>query len=93
MVWGLLFGLHLVLLGVLVRRSELMPEWIGSLLVLASVGYLAQSYGHIVDADLDGFFENLVVVLSVPGELAFAGYLLFRGVRAPAPAAHSASDS
>jgi hypothetical protein len=82
MVWGLLFGLHLMLLGVLVRRSELVPTWIGSLLLLASVGYLAQSYGHIVDTDLDGFFESLVVVLSVPGELAFAGYLLFRGVRA-----------
>ena len=34
MVWGLLFGLHLLLLGVLVRRSELMPRWIGSLLLL-----------------------------------------------------------
>ncbi|MFW2334906.1 DUF4386 domain-containing protein [Ilumatobacter sp.] len=85
MVWGLLFGLHLLLLGVLVRRSELMPRWIGSLLLVASVGYLAQSYAHIVDTDLDGFFENLVVVLSVPGELAFAGYLLVRGTRRNRP--------
>ena len=85
MVWGLLFGLHLLLLGVLVRRSELMPRWIGSLLLLASVGYLAQSYAHIVDTDLDGFFENLVVVLSVPGELALTGYLLVRGIRRNRP--------
>ena len=85
MVWGLLFGLHLLLLGVLVRRSELVPRWIGSLLLVASVGYLAQTYGHIVDTDLDGFFENLVVVLSVPGELAFTGYLLVRGVRGNRP--------
>lgn len=85
MVWGLLFGLHLLLLGVLVRRSELMPRWIGSLLLLAGIGYLAQSYGHIVAPDLDGLFENLVVVLSVPGELAFAGYLLVRGVRRTRP--------
>ena len=76
-----MFGFHLLLLGVLVRRSDVMPRWIGTLLMLASVGYLAQSYGHLVDTDLDGFFENLVVVLSVPGELAFAGYLLWRGVR------------
>lgn len=85
MVWGLLFGLHLLLLGLLVRRSQLMPRWIGSLLLAASVGYLAQGYGHIVDTDLDGFFESLVVALSVPGELAFAGYLLFRGVRTNRP--------
>ena len=82
MGWGLLFGLHLLLLGLLVRRSDLMPSWIGSLLMFASVGYLAQSYGHFIDPDLDGFFENAVVLLSVPGELAFAGYLLFRGVQA-----------
>ena len=81
MVWGLLFGLHLALLGLLVRRSDLVPAWIGSLLMLASVGYLAQSYGYFIDPDLDGFFENTVVVLSVPGELAFAAYLLFRGVK------------
>lgn len=82
MGWGLLFGFHLLLLGMLVRRSDLMPAWIGSLLMLASVGYLAQSYGHFIDSGLDGFFENVVVVLSVPGELAFAGYLLFLGVQA-----------
>jgi hypothetical protein len=85
MVWGLLFGFHLLLLGVLVRRSELMPHWIGALLLLAGIGYLAQSWGHIVTPDLDGVFENLVVVLSVPGELAFAGYLLIRGVRSNRP--------
>ena len=81
MVWVLLFGLHLLLLGMLVRRSDLMPRWIGSLLMLASVGYLAQSYGHVVDPDLDGFFENLVVVLSIPGELAFTVALLIVGFR------------
>lgn len=80
MVWGLLFGLHLLLLGVLVRRSDLMPPWIGSLLMLASIGYLAQSYGHLVDTDLDEFFDVFVLV-AIPGELAFAAYLLFRGVR------------
>ncbi len=82
MGWGLLFGLHLLMLGMLVRRSDLMPRWVGSLLMLASVGYLGQSYGHFIDPDLDGFFENMVVMLSIPGELAFAGYLLFRGVPA-----------
>lgn len=70
-----------MLLGVLVRRSDAMSRLIGSLLVVAGLGYLAQSSVHFVDPDLDVFFENLVVVLAVPGELAFAGYLLFRGVR------------
>ena len=34
MVWGLLFGFHLLLLGFLVRRSDLMPRWIGSFLMV-----------------------------------------------------------
>ncbi|MFK8025265.1 MAG: DUF4386 domain-containing protein [Ilumatobacter sp.] len=79
-LWGLLFGFHLLMLGVLVLRSDLLPRWIGVLLLVASVGYLAQSYGHLVDTDLDTFFETFVLV-SIPGELAFAGYLLLRGVR------------
>ncbi len=81
MVWGLLFGLHLFLLGVLVQRTGRMPRWIGTALIVASAGYLAQSYGYIANPELDGALESLVVVLAVPGELAFAGYLLLRGVR------------
>ena len=81
MVWGLLFGFHLLLLGILVRRSGRMPRWIGTALVVASIGYLAQSYGYVLNPELDEALANLVVVLAIPGELAFAGYLLFRGIR------------
>jgi len=81
MVWGLLFGFHLLLLGVLVRRSGRMPGWIGTALIVASIGYLAQSYGYVLNPELDAALANLVAVLAIPGELAFAGYLLFRGIR------------
>ena len=84
MVWGLLFGVHLALLGFLVYRSGFWPRAIGALLVVASVGYLAQSYAHLVVPDHDDFFEVFVVALAAPGELAFTIWLLWKGIDAPA---------
>ena len=80
MVWGLLFGFHLALLGYLVYRSGFWPRAIGALIMVASIGYLAQSYAHIVAPEHDAFFEVFVVALAAPGELAFTIWLLWKGV-------------
>lgn len=80
LVWGLFFGLHLALLGILVYRSGFWPRTIGVLLALASVGYFAQSLGHFVVPQFDGFLAGLVMALAVPGELAFTIWLLWKGV-------------
>lgn len=79
MVWGVLFAFHLALLGYLVYRSGLWPRLIGGLLGLASFGYLAQSYGHLLAPQHDGLFAVLVVILAAPGELAFTLWLLWKG--------------
>jgi hypothetical protein len=79
-IWGLLFGFHLLLLGYLVYNSGFWPRFLGILLLLASLGYLAQSYGHILTPQYDDLLSTLVVVLSVPGELAFTLWLLIKGV-------------
>jgi hypothetical protein len=65
-VWGLFFALHLAILGWLVDRSGFIPRVFGWLLALASIGYFLDSFG--------------VIVLSVPGELAFAIRLAAKGV-------------
>lgn len=82
MLWGLLFGFHLALLGYLVYRSGFWPRLLGVLLMVASLGYLAQSYGHIVSPDQDSFLAVLVIVLAVPGELGFTVWLLWKGIDA-----------
>ena len=84
LVWGLFFGLHLLLLGWLVYRSGFLPKLPGILLALAGVGYLAQSYGTLVAPDLSGELSTVVLVLAVPGELMFAVWLLIKGVNADA---------
>jgi hypothetical protein len=50
------------------------------MLLLASLGYLAQSYGHILAPRFDGTLSVAALLLAVPGELAFAIWLLWKGV-------------
>jgi hypothetical protein len=80
MVWGVLFGFHLLLLGYLVYRSHFLPRVLGILLIIGGIGYLAQSYGHILVPQYDQTLSTVVIVLSIPGELAFTVWLLWKGV-------------
>jgi len=79
-IWGLIFGFHLLLLGYLVYRSGFWPRFLGILLIVGAVGYLLQSYSHLLAPQFDDIFETVVIVLSVPGELAFTLWLLIKGV-------------
>lgn len=85
LVWGIFFGIHLVLLGWLVWASRLLPRWIGVLVIVAGLGYLAQSWGFIMWPHLKAALETAVVVMAVPGELALAGWLLVKGVGPATP--------
>jgi hypothetical protein len=80
LVWGLFFALHLLLLGYLVYRSGFLPRILGVLLALASLGYFAESYGTILSPGASDALGIVVVVLAVPGELAFALWLAIKGV-------------
>jgi hypothetical protein len=80
LIWGLFFALHLVLLGWLVYRSGFFPKIAGVLLVLAGIGYFAQSFGTIVAPNLSEVLSTVVLVLAIPGELVFALWLLIKGV-------------
>lgn len=80
LVWGMFFGLHLLLLGYLVYRSGFWPRVIGVLLLLGSLGYLLQSFGHILTPQYDGVLSVAVIVLAVPGELVFTIWLLWKGI-------------
>jgi hypothetical protein len=79
-IWGLIFGFHLLLLGYLVYRSGFWPRFLGILLLLASIGYLAQSYGHILAPQYDDLLSTVVLVVTIPGELAFTLWLLIKGI-------------
>ncbi len=77
-VWGFFFGFHLLLLGYLVYKSDRFPQFLGVMLVLASLGYLFQSFGAFLTPRFDELLATVVLVLAVPGELAFTLYLLIK---------------
>ncbi len=81
LVWGLFFGLHVLLLAWLVYRSGFLPRWIGVLLLVAGAGYLSQSFGVLLAPGWAPLLDTVVIVTAVPGELAFTLWLLIKGVR------------
>jgi hypothetical protein len=80
LIWGLFFALHLVLLGWLVYRSGYFPKIPGILLMLAGIGYFAQSFGVILAPNFSDLLSTVVLVLAIPGELVFALWLLIKGI-------------
>jgi hypothetical protein len=76
------FGIHLVLLGFLVLRSDYVPSILGVLLAVAGLGYLVGSLGRFVlpnYEDYENLFMVLVAVPAIAGEFSLTGWLLLRG--------------
>jgi small basic protein len=76
-----IFGLHLLVLGYLVFRSNYIPSVLGILVTIASLGYLIDSFGGFLSASYDAN----VAVSTFPGEVLLMGWLLWRGRRLQAP--------
>jgi hypothetical protein len=78
LIWGLFFGLHLLVFGYLVYKSGYIPRVLGLALIIAAVCYFIQSFGNIL---LPGYEETFASVglLSIV-EVAFPVWLLIKGV-------------
>jgi len=79
LIWGTFFGLHLLVLGYLLFNSGYFPKIIGVLFVFASLGYLIDSYGHLLLPQYTEIY-TVVVWATVPAEMVFALWLLIKGV-------------
>lgn len=79
LIWGMFFGLHLLLLGYLVYRSGYLPKVIGGLLVFVGLVYLAQSFGNILLPDAKAVFTAMGSLGFL--EIAFPVWLLIKGVK------------
>ena len=60
------FGLHLVLLGVLVNRSGLVSRFLGFILMAAGVAYVFDTVAHGVMADYESVAGIMLAVVAVP---------------------------
>ncbi len=81
------FGAHLVLLGALLWRGDVLPRWLGALVALAGLGYLADGFLWVLFpayATLPFAVSALIVVLpALVGEGALCVSLIWRGLRWP----------
>ena len=80
-VWQLFFGMHLLALGLIILRSDLVPRLLGWGLFVGAFGYLIQGIVKLMfvdEASLNLIIIALLVVVTV-AEVSFAIWLLVWG--------------
>ena len=83
-VWQLFFGAHLLALGWLILKSDVVPHLLGRGLFIGAFGYLVQGVVELTFTDialLDYSIIALLVLVSI-SEISFGFWLLIRGGRA-----------
>lgn len=80
LIAGAFFGLHCLVLGYLLYRSDLFPSILGVLMILAAGGYLIESFGSFLFSDYRDEYAMLVAVTAVIGEVTLCLWLLIRAV-------------
>lgn len=83
---GLLaFGVHVLVMSVLILRSSYVPRLFGYVLLLAAAGYFVTPVTGLLMPEREDFNRMLGMVFIGPmlGEVALGVWLLFKGGRAP----------
>lgn len=79
----LFFAVSLFFLGLLVWQSGFVPKVLGALVLFAGAGYLIDGFANVLLTDYAAYADVFAMVVFLPaivGELAFALWLLIRGV-------------
>jgi hypothetical protein len=79
------FGVHLLLLGFVMVKSDYAPSMLGILVALAGLGYVVINLARVVlpnYRDYEDLLLLLLAVLAAPGEFGLIGWLLWRGGKA-----------
>lgn len=82
-VWQLFFGVHLLALGWLILKSDVVPRLLGRGLFIGAFGYLIQGVVELTFTNiavLDYSIIGLLVIVTV-SEISFGLWLLLRGGR------------
>ena len=73
-------GLWLLPLGFLVFKSGFLPRILGILLMIATFGYLIETFGNFLFPRYQEIYAWIVAVPAAIGEISFCLWLLIRGV-------------
>lgn len=80
--WGvgsLFFGLWLIPMGYIIVSSQRMPVWLGRVLILGGVGYIASAF--LSYAGFQYSWMNMLTIAATVGEFWIIGYLFIYGIR------------
>ena len=80
LIGGTFFGVHCFILGYLLFKSNFFPRMLGVLLIVASFGYLIESFGNFLFPSYEALFTWIVAVPAVIAELSLCLWLLIKGV-------------
>lgn len=78
------FGIHCFILGYLVVKSGYFPRILGVMLMVASLGYLIDSFAKILMSDYKAYETTFALVVFAPAfiaELSMCLWLLLKGVK------------
>lgn len=78
LIWGLFFGLHLLVFGYLVYKSGYLPKFLGVLLIIVSLCYFTQDFGNMLFPQYKALFTSIGSLAFL--EIAFPLWLLIKGV-------------
>ena len=74
------FGVEILFVGHLIRKSSYLPSWLGVLMQLAGLCYLVNSFSRVLFPALAGVLFPAILLPALIGESAFCLWLLFKGV-------------
>lgn len=91
-VWQLFFGVHLLALGWLILKSDVVPYLLGRGLFVGAFGYLIQGVAKLTFVDVAAINYTYIALLTIVtiSEVSFGLWLLIRGGRASLKTVQSA---
>jgi hypothetical protein len=76
----LFFGFHCLLIGYLIYRSTFLPRFVGALMAVAGLCYLAHGVAKVLSPALAARLFTYLMPVGLPGELSLTLWLLAIGV-------------
>lgn len=74
------FGLHVLTVGYLIRRSTFLPRILGALLIVTGVCYLTNSFANVLALPFKAYLLPFVAVGGLVGEGSLSLWLLVKGM-------------
>jgi hypothetical protein len=74
------FGLHVITVGYLIRRSTFLPRILGALLIVTGVCYLTNSFANFLSLPFKAYLLPFVAAGGLLGEGSLTVWLLVKGV-------------